>query len=160
MENEKWAARGPEARALWDRAALELEQVLEVAARDQRLVTYTDVVSEITAIPVHPRSTELARLLCERTVADVAGDRPLLSSIVIGQRTNRPGRGFFEFARGYFWIEDEEVFWLGEVASVHDEYRRRRRRSDVASAAHRTRLMNTRPTDFASEKDFIMSFFD
>ena len=155
-----WTGRGDEAKQLWDRATRELENALEVAAHEQRLITYTDAVSEITAFPLDPRSPELARLLCERISADVENDRPLLSSILIGRRTNRPGKGFFQFARQYFRIEDDEVFWLGEVASVHDAYRRMHRRARSTTAPHRIRLPKVEGLDTASEKDFIMSFFD
>jgi hypothetical protein len=161
VADQVWTGRGDEAQQRWDRATRELENALEVAARDQRLFTYTDLVSEITAFPLDPRSPELARLLCERTSADVEADRPLLSSIVIGRRTNRPGKGFFQFARQYFRIEDDEVFWLGEVASVHDSYRRMHRRArSTTTAPHRIRLAKVESLDTASEKDFIMSFFD
>lgn len=149
-----------EAELLWVRATEELERVLEVAAREQRLITYTDVVAEITALSLDPRSPELAKLLCERIITDVNSDQPLLSSIVIGRRTNRPGKGYFQFVRRYFRIEDDEVFWLGEVDSVHAYYRRRNRNSPAPTASRRIRQAKAKSLNKSNEKDFIMSFFD
>ena len=158
--SQLWTGRGDEANPLWDRAARELENTLEVAAREQRLITYTDVVAGINAFALDPRSPELARLLCEQISADVENDRPLLPSIVIGHRDNRPGKGFFQFASQYFRIEDNEIFWLSEVASVHHFYRQMRRTARSTTASHRIRLAQLEDVDTSSEKDFIMSFFD
>jgi hypothetical protein len=93
--------------------------------------------------------------------ADVEADRPLASSIVIGQRSNRPGKGFFRFASQYFHIDDDEVFWLTEVEAVHTFYgRRSRRRSHAPVHSHRVRVPTSqRPLD-VNEAQFIMSFFD
>jgi hypothetical protein len=155
-----WTGRGDNARQLWDQAARELKKALETAAHEQRLITYAEVVCEISAFPIDPRSPELAKLLCEQITADVEDDRPLISSIVVGRRTNRPGNGFFKFARQFFRIEDDEIFWLGEVASVHNAFRRVHRRARPTSGSHRIRLASVHALDNSSEKDFIMSFFD
>lgn len=155
-----WTRQGDEAKQLWHRAAEELANALEGAASRLQLITYADVVSQINAFPLDPRSPQLARLLCERVIVDVENDRPLLSSIVIGRRTNRPGKGFFQFARQYFRIDDDEVFWLGEVASLHDSYRRASRRAQPASISRRIRLAEAKTLDSANENDLIMSFFD
>lgn len=160
VDESAWEERGDRAVQIWTRATTELQTLLEAVAHQQRLVTYTDVVSEISAISMEPRSTELARLMCERTAADAQEDRPLLSSIVIGRRTNRPGRGFFDFARKFFQFEDEETFWLTEVSAVHEAYRRRSRRRRTLSTPHRVRIETASPVTVEDEKDFIMSFFD
>lgn len=149
----------------WDDARAELETALERIAREQSLATYADLAAEIRSVPLDPQSPELARLLCERIAADVQADRPLLSSLVVGRRTNRPGGGFFAFAGRFFRIDDHDEFWLAEVAASHSYYRRHgarrrsvgapvRRPAPVASSPH------TGPAADLSDKDFILSFFD
>lgn len=148
-----------------DVARTELEEALEDVAIRQSLCTYTDLVASIRSVALEPRSPELVRLLCERMVVDLQEERPLLSSLVVGRRTNRPGRGFFEFARRYVRIDDDDAFWLAEVTSSHGYYRRTRgRRQGVevpvrhhvaaATSAQSSPLMDL------SDKDFILSFFD
>ncbi len=148
------------ANQIWNRATLQIEEILQFTALQQRLITYSEVSSGVTALSLEPRSFEFARLLCERIDYDVTNDQPLLSSIVIGRRTNRPGRGFFQYMRRYFLVEDDDLFWLSEVKSVHDYYRRSHRSSTPTKAIRRASLANVKKTDALSEKDFILSFFD
>lgn len=143
----------------------ELASTLERVAREQSLSTYADLAAAIRSVQLEPQSPELARLLCERIVADVEADRPLLSCLVVGRRTNRPGRGFFSFARRYFRIEDDDEFWLAEVAACHDYYRRSRlRRRGVGTPVRQPVAAASSPnSDRAadiSNKDFILSFFE
>lgn len=146
---------------IWKRAARELNQALEEAARSQRLMSYTEAASAVRCARLDAHSVELVRLLCERVTADVQTGRPLLSSIVIGQRSNRPGKGFFRFAGQYFHIDDEEVFWLTEVDAVHRHYGRRSRRGHRDAVPDRkVRAVALQNSVDVSETDFIMSFFD
>ncbi len=152
-------------RSNWDDAKTELAAALERTARDQSLATYADLAGLIRSVRLEPQSPELARLLCERILEDVDADRPLLSSLVVGRRTNRPGRGFFAFARRLFRIDDDDEFWLAEVAASHGYYRRNgaRRRSVAAPVRYPAPVAsspNTGPAADLSDKDFILSFFD
>lgn len=149
----------------WNCARVELETALERVAREQSLATYAALAEEIRSVPLEPHSPELVRLLCERIVEDVEADRPLLSSLVVGRRTNRPGRGFFDFAGRYFHIDDNEAFWLAEVAGSHGYYRRSRVRRRSVAAPIRDLLADSlspskRPDAGLSDRDFILSFFD
>lgn len=146
---------------IWERASRELNQALEDAARAQRLMSYSEAASAVRCLRLDAHSVELVRLLCARVTVDVEADRPLVSSIVIGQRSNRPGKGFFRFAGQYFHIGDEELFWLTEVDAVHRHYGRRLRRGHSDPVPDRkVRIVAPQNSVDVSENDFIMSFFD
>ena len=55
---------------------------------------------------------------------------PLLSVVVLGKETGRPGHGFFDLARERGFdvpvdLDTEEGFWLSQLQQVHRWWRRR-----------------------------------
>jgi len=145
----------------WHRASRELRDALEDAARHRKTLTYTDAAKAVRSLEIDAASIFLAHLLCKQIKDDVAGDLPLLSSLVIGKWRNQPGQGFFRFARQYFRFQDDEVFWLAELEAVYNHYSRRaRRRVSAPSMAHRLALPTPQEQRPEDQADFIMSFFD
>lgn len=153
-------SRSP-AYEIWNKATQELGDALAHVARLQQLMSYTDAANAVRCASIEPNSIELVRLLCERMTADLEADRPMLPSIVIGKRTNRPGKGFFQFARQYFRIDDEDLFWFAEVEAVHLHYALRSRRTKTeAMTDRRARIGRPQTTVDLGSEEFIMSFFD
>ena len=147
----------------WQVAMDELEAILQKTARVSGLITYGEVASHILSQPMGPHSPELAHLLCKMQVRDTESGSPLLTSLVVAQRTGRPGRGFFALAGAYFRIQDPEVFWLEEVALSHEAYGGSKNRSSrpTRSAESKRPVRNDQTVvPMADEKEFILSFFD
>lgn len=141
----------------WSEALSETDEILKSTARRKKLLTYAELASSVKTFDLEPQSLVLARLLCELLIRDARTGKPILSSLVINQRSGRPGKGFFRLARTLCRFTDDEDFWLGEVTASFDEYSsepsRRRRRKAAAPQAK---------TSLSDEKvnDFIISFFD
>lgn len=143
---------------LWKTAKEQLDTVLERVARQRSLITYSDLANEITAVPLTPESPGLARLLSERQAEDIEANGPLFTSLVVGRRTNKPGKGFFGLSKNWFILDDEDQFWLNEVAASHNHYLRRRQRTGpvrVSASPSRPAVFNT----VLDDQEFIISFF-
>lgn len=146
---------------LWYEATQQLRDALEAAAAQQTTMSYADAAKAVRCIELDAVSVRLAHLLCQQIHHDASNGLPLLSSIVIGQHRNQPGKGYFTFARRYFKFRDDEVFWLAELDAVFKHYgRRARRRGAETGMTHRVALpapQEQRPQDQAA---FIASFFE
>lgn len=141
----------------WEAARSETQGILREAARQMKLLTYTDLASMLTTYDLEPRSPELARLLCELFIDDLRSGSPILASLVVGQRTGRPGKGYFRLARSCCRITDDESFWLSEVTASFEQYSSKRshpRRPKVSAVQVKAKLSEEKVNDF------IMSFFD
>jgi hypothetical protein len=150
--------RGRSRSLAWSAALEETEALLKSAARDNKLLTYTELASSITTFDLEPRSTVLARLLCDLFFRDLRDGGPILASLVVNQRSGRPGKGFFRLARHFCGAVDDEEFWLGQVTAAFDEHSpvRSKHRRPKAPAIH----SQATPADDEKINDFIMSFFD
>lgn len=98
-------------------------QALVRRARTGRLITYSELaaVGGFDLVEEKDRE-ELARSLDEITDFELSQGRPLIAAIVVSKETNRPGGGFFVFARARGRVgpaEDEDTYWAREVGQVH-----------------------------------------
>lgn len=147
----------------WGMALEELEMILQKTARRSSLITYGELTPQISSISMVPNSPELASLLCRRQVLDSEGSLPLSTSLVVGQRTGRPGRGFFALAAAYFRFQDPEVFWLEEVSSCHASTgasKIERHHSYESTERQRIEQRTVGSEPMTDQKEFILSFFD
>ena len=110
---EHWAAAKAEARA----AMIE-------CARNEKTLSYTQLVSKISSIQLEPHDVRLDRLL--ESVArgeDLAG-RGILTVVVVHKTGDmRPGLGFFEIAEQLGRdVSDRDACWIAELNNVYAQW--------------------------------------
>lgn len=118
----------------WDELLRHATEVLTEVARGRGMITYGDLsrmlARRVPSTPLDPHYGPMPHLLDEvnRHVRERQPDAPLLTALVVGADTNRPGGGFFKLAEdlGYS-VVDRDVFWAGQVEACHDWARSRRR---------------------------------
>jgi hypothetical protein len=115
---------------VWEQAVTEIFDMLIGVARRRTTTTYSDVASRIQCVRLEPESHAFHWMLGDtsRRAFDAGG--PLLSVVVLGRETHRPGGGFFDLARdlGFEVGEDrdaEDLFWADQLEQVHAWWRRR-----------------------------------
>ena len=98
------------------------EELLRVAKR-KGIVYYSDIapLAELD-MNLDDHRIRIAQILDGISTSEHEAGRPLLSAVVIGKGTNRPGKGFFELARrvGLHGSSDDRKYWLQERQRVHD----------------------------------------
>ena len=98
------------------------EELLRVAKR-KSTVYYSDIapLAELD-MNLDDHRMRMAQFLDRISTSEHEAGRPLLSAVVIGKGTNRPGKGFFELARrlGLHGSSDDRKYWLQERQRVHD----------------------------------------
>jgi hypothetical protein len=87
----------------WDEAKAQCRETLLEWAKDRKPGTYTDLIRHVPAIDwpdgAHTHSgRQIGMLLGQVAVEelDELEDRPLLSALVFGQESNRPGQGYWD----------------------------------------------------------------
>lgn len=98
------------------------ENLIQIARRGG-LINYTEAGSWVDL----DMSTDVGRILIAQILDEINIDEnsqghPMLSALVTYKDTGRPGSGFFQCARGLGRLtdNDEEGFWVKEVAAVHN----------------------------------------
>lgn len=106
-------------------AAAEALAVLKRTARKQAIITYSDLVAEIHAVPLEPASKVLAEILDEISTESDAQGEGMLSAVVVHKDSNDlPGPGFFALARKLGRdTSDELAFHAAEIHRVHQSMR-------------------------------------
>lgn len=105
----------------WAAAKEEARQAMIARARRRKLITYSELVTEIRALDLEPQSPQLAHLLGEISTEEHAAGRGMLSVVVVHKTGDgMPGSGFFELADSLGHdTRDRVAFWAGELAKVH-----------------------------------------
>lgn len=100
-----------------------MEQViydkLQEVARARETITYERI--ELLFSRKERYELNLDRELNEINEFEDKQGRPLMSALVVGPTTGRPGRGFWASAASlgkFYWGQDEESFWQDELHSV------------------------------------------
>ena len=99
----------------WARAKREAREILVGIAREQEIIAYSDVATEIHAIELEAYDRRLDALLGEISEEEDAAGRGMLSAVVVHKDGDqRPGDGFFNWAEelGYI-VADRDRFWIG-----------------------------------------------
>jgi hypothetical protein len=104
---------------------LAVHQRLTEIARQGNVTTYRPV-ADLLGIPDGVRldhCRELIQALDDISVHEHSQGRPLLSVVVVGQETNRPGNGFFTMAQHNGVLpadQDEDEFFRDELRRAHE----------------------------------------
>lgn len=106
--------------AIWDQAKTEMRTILVNCARERKMITYSQLVGQVTTIQFEPRDARLDTMLSEITKAEDAAGRGMLSAVVVRKLNEmRPGDGFFELAKSLGRdVSDIDKCWLEELRRV------------------------------------------
>ena len=106
------------------RALQQATKVMVEAARDGRLLTYTELTERITAVEYAPNSTALETLLGQISRKSNAEKKGMLSVVVVNKRTRIPGARFFVLAEQLGRVVvDREAFFRAELHRVREAWR-------------------------------------
>ena len=100
---------------------------LRAVARAGRTVTYNDLAAVVGLDMDDPAAArEVAGILRAISTAEHAAGRPLLSAVVVGAKTGRPGKGFFKLAQrlGRYDGAADRAFFAQELRRVHEHWQR------------------------------------
>ncbi len=100
---------------------------LRAVARAGRTVTYNDLAAVVGWDMDDPAAArEIAGILRAISMAEHAAGRPLLSVVVVGAKTGRPGKGFFKLAQrlGRYDGAADGTFFAQELRRAHGHWRR------------------------------------
>jgi hypothetical protein len=112
----------------WTKAKREARDVLVEAARDETVVSYSDLVAEIEAITFDAHDIRLNTLLGQISEDENTAGRGMLSVVVVHKEGDQhPGAGFFEWAEelGYT-VNDRDKFWIRMLHDVYSCWRNNR----------------------------------
>ena len=123
---------------LWEEAREEARQILIGCAREERQITYSDLVGEMHAITLDPHDPVLGYMLGQISHQEHAAGRGMLSVLVVHKTGDRmPGPGFFKLARQLDeQFVDEVAFWVTQLKKVIDCWREEIRDGSDPEAPH------------------------
>jgi hypothetical protein len=107
----------------WEDAKVQAREAMTSAARSAKgMITYSDLITKITALPLAPDSMALRELLGDISREEDQTGHGMLSVVVVHKEGNdrgRPGNGFFILAQELGRdTRDREKFWISEFAKV------------------------------------------
>ncbi|HKM83340.1 MAG TPA: hypothetical protein VJY15_20560 [Candidatus Acidoferrum sp.] len=117
IPDDRWEAAKTQAKAI----------MIGCAATPTRgLITYSDLVSKISAWIFDPHGHPLDLLLKEIAMEEDAAGRGMLTVLVVHKGgDNRPGNNFFTLARSLGRdISNREDFWIAELQRVYAAHQR------------------------------------
>ena len=100
---------------------------LRAVARAGQTVTYNDLAAVVGWDMDDPATARaVAGSLRAISTAEHAAGRPLLSAVVVGAKTGRPGKGFFKLAQrlGRYDGAADGTFFAQELRRVHAHWQR------------------------------------
>ena len=102
-----------------DREEIVRANLIEVARR-RSTITYGEAAKQVgmTAIGIGPH------ILDPINEYEHARGRPLLSAVVVGKSSRRPGRGFYALASrlGLYKGDDDEGYWQRETQAIYSTW--------------------------------------
>ena len=116
----------------WKQAREEIRCVLIRCVRDDRTITYSELVCAIHTIALTPRSRKLAEMLNQIVYAEHNAGGGMLSALVVHKTGDRmPGSRFFELAEELGrQVSNKREFWTQERKRVVDYWRGIREKSE------------------------------
>ncbi|WP_064683280.1 hypothetical protein [Rhizobium bangladeshense] len=108
----------------WRKAKAEALTVLRERAKRGDPITYSDLVSKISAVRMEPHDPRLAHFLGEISAEEHEVGRPLITALVVHKHDLQPGKGFFELSRslGYSFV-DEIEFWSDQIDRLRTQWK-------------------------------------
>lgn len=107
---------------VWRAAKEEARQAMIVVASREQVMSYSDLVQQITSCDLEPHSARLAQMLGEISTEEDDEGRGLLTVVVVHKTGDgKPGSGFFKLAesRGRD-VSDAVRCWIDELKKVHE----------------------------------------
>ena len=92
---------------------------LKEVARVRGTITYESI--ECLFSPKERCELDLTRELNDINRFEHQQDRPMMSALVVGPSSRKPGKGFWasaEILGKFHWGQDEESFWQDELRAV------------------------------------------
>ena len=112
--------------ALWAEAKEQARTILAelAAARSDSTIFYADLTTRITAIRFNYHEPAFHMLLDQISREEHAAGRGMLSVLVVGKETGRPGGGFFKMAKAVDpSVKDPEALFVREFNTVRAAHR-------------------------------------
>ena len=105
----------------WNIAKEQARAVMIETAKMRGMITYSDLVSKITAVKFLPHDTRLFHLLGQISVEENQAGRGMLSAVVVHKYDDmQPGEGFFVLGEHLgFNTKDVLKFWVEQLHKVH-----------------------------------------
>ena len=109
----------------WEQTREEIRQVLIQCARDERTITYSELVGMIRTIRFILPSSKLWEILNQIASSEHPAGRGILTAVLVSKASGMPGKGFFDFAekvglrfteRRDFWTQERNRvvnYWQG-----------------------------------------------
>jgi hypothetical protein len=109
-------------KVAWMKAKQEAMMLMIVKAKEQSVISYSELVQQIRSITLDPQDPRLRNLLCEISAEEERAGRGMLSAVVVHKSGDRqPGPGFYEFAEEIGKkVTDKTEFWVRELTKVYD----------------------------------------
>lgn len=105
----------------WTAAKTEARDAMVGRAKVRGMITYSDLVKQITRIKLEPHDPRLFHMLGEISSEEDAAGRGMLTVVVVHKYGDmQPGPGFFELAQQLGRnTKDIDKCWVGELHKVH-----------------------------------------
>jgi hypothetical protein len=106
---------------VWNEAKEQARQAMIGVARSRGMITYSDLVSRITAVRFNAYDVRLNHMLGEISAEEDAAGRGMLSAVVVHKLGDmEPGAGFFEWAEHLGRNTSNRLeCWVNELHRVH-----------------------------------------
>ncbi|MRS04693.1 hypothetical protein EG832_15975 [bacterium] len=113
--------------AKWEEAKNEARAILIERAKVRGLISYSDLMYQITSIKMDPHDVRISPFLEEISLAEHSGGRPLITAIVTHKTGDmQPGHGFYELAKKLGKdITDLTKCWVEEFKKVHSYWEKK-----------------------------------
>ena len=105
----------------WNAAKEEARSAMIERAKGRAMMTYSDLVKQITSIKLDAHDPRLSHMLGEISSEEDKQGRGMLTAVVVHKHDMQPGPGFFELARSLKRKNtgDNLKFWTKELHNVH-----------------------------------------
>lgn len=108
------------AEAKWSALRAEMREIMVTVARNQGLITYSELCAQLTTAYLYYHSPAVTRLLIEIGDAEMKAGRPVLPAVVVSKSTGMPGAGYFKLAFGEAEAQqDARAIWEADLATVY-----------------------------------------
>ena len=109
-------------QSVWEDAKEEARRAMIDAAQRQRVISYSELVRQITSCSLEPHDLRLAHMLGEVSSEEDEAGRGLLTDVVVHKAGDmKPGSGFFTLARSRGRdIRDRQQFCVEELERVYE----------------------------------------
>jgi len=122
---ERYPFRHGFSDAAWEAAKDEARSILYDTAKSNGLISYSELVAQITKVELEAHDTRLDHFLGQIAGEDDEDGKGLTTVLVVHKSGDQmPGPGFFEMAEGRGRnVSDPVAFWMSELKAVHEYWK-------------------------------------